>query len=158
MVAARKVLLVISACVGAVAADSLAISSAEIDQALGEDEVCRGDAVECALNALQVRASSVVAEEGEAMGACETGIVAQIAPLAPGCFKGCPEACGPLGTAINAYLTKGGKTAAKAEICKHKKEFSCAYRHWSDCKVLAVQAGTLGLDIPMSQKAMDSEC
>eukprot|EP00429_Kryptoperidinium_foliaceum_P127449 CAMPEP_0176272204 /NCGR_PEP_ID=MMETSP0121_2-20121125/45594_1 /TAXON_ID=160619 /ORGANISM="Kryptoperidinium foliaceum, Strain CCMP 1326" /LENGTH=154 /DNA_ID=CAMNT_0017612371 /DNA_START=94 /DNA_END=558 /DNA_ORIENTATION=+ len=154
MARALKTLFAASALVAALAQEP-AISRAEIDRALGDDEVCDGDAVACALNALQVKASAVAGAEG---GACDRGLVAQIKPLAPGCFKGCPQACGPLGDAINAYMTKGGEEAAKDVICKHKTEFSCAYSHWGDCKTLAVQAGSLGLHIPMSQHEMDTGC
>lgn len=136
----------------------LVVSNAEMDRALGDDEVCVGDAVSCALNALQVKASAVAAAEGEAMGACDKGIVAQIKPLAPGCFRGCPQACGPFGEAINAYMTKGGEKAAKGVICRHKTAFPCAYKHWGYCKTLALQAGNLGLHIPMSQHDMDHGC
>mmetsp|Transcript_42526 Transcript_42526/g.98477 ORF Transcript_42526/g.98477 Transcript_42526/m.98477 type:complete len:162 (-) Transcript_42526:60-545(-) len=139
------------------------ISQAEIDGALGDDDVCAATSGEegarCALQALQMKAGKLaVDEEGEEQNACTSGLVGQIRSFAPGCINACPQACGPLGSAISAYMAHGGQPAAKQVICAHKDEFACAYNHWGACKTLADKAAGFGFKLPTSKGALYSEC
>mmetsp|Transcript_17342 Transcript_17342/g.49285 ORF Transcript_17342/g.49285 Transcript_17342/m.49285 type:complete len:164 (-) Transcript_17342:255-746(-) len=139
-----------------------AVTNAEVDQALADDEVCGSygdEAAICALNALQAKALKVDAEnDGEAQGACDSGLVGQIKSFAPDCINACPQSCGALGQAINAYLTKGGQPAAKRVICQHKGEFSCAFDHWGACQKLADKAGGMGFKLPRSKGELYGGC
>merc|ERR1719343_578470 len=139
------------------------IDDAELDAALGSDDVCAADEdpAVCALSALQLKADkadAAAAAAGEERGACTSGIVGQIHSADPRCLDACPGACGPLGHAINAYLTRGGQPAATKDICKNKGAFSCAYRNWGKCGPLFEKAKGFGFDLPKSQGGLNSQC
>uniref|UniRef100_A0A7S2IY89 CPW-WPC domain-containing protein n=1 Tax=Zooxanthella nutricula TaxID=1333877 RepID=A0A7S2IY89_9DINO len=157
---APKAFVALALVVAALAQD--AVPDAEIDAALGSDDTCGSfgdDAAVCALNALQRRALEVDAEaDGEERGACDHGLVGQVKSFAPGCLGACPQACGPLGQAIDAYLKKGGQAAAKPVICRHKSQFACAYDHWGSCKTLVSKAAGFGFKLPTSAGALNAQC
>mmetsp|Transcript_99292 Transcript_99292/g.286506 ORF Transcript_99292/g.286506 Transcript_99292/m.286506 type:complete len:165 (-) Transcript_99292:117-611(-) len=162
--ALRKLVVLALAALGLSAdMESAAVSDAQINGALLDDDTCAAasgdDAARCALQALQMKSEKLATEEDdEAQNACTSGLVGQIRSFAPGCINACPQACGPLGSAITAYMAHGGQAAAKKVICAHKSQFACAYDHWGACKTLADKAAGFGFQLPRSKGSLYSQC
>mmetsp|Transcript_36227 Transcript_36227/g.109536 ORF Transcript_36227/g.109536 Transcript_36227/m.109536 type:complete len:163 (-) Transcript_36227:194-682(-) len=152
------------AVVNAVLAQQPASPDADMDAALGSDDTCGAfgeEAAVFALNALQRRASEVDAaavNDGMEQDACDKGLVGQVKAFAPKCVSACPQACGPLGKAIDAYLGQGGRGPARREVCHYKHQFACAYAHWSVCQPLVSKAASFGFKLPVSSSELVSEC
>mmetsp|Transcript_2086 Transcript_2086/g.6320 ORF Transcript_2086/g.6320 Transcript_2086/m.6320 type:complete len:171 (-) Transcript_2086:237-749(-) len=140
-----------------------AFPDAEVAEALGLDETCStdDDSLQCALNALQLKAKKLDAEaaEGE-LGACTSGMVGAIRKLAPSCVDSCPKACPMLGKAVTAYMTKGGQPAAKRVVCDNQSTFACFLQPSviGKCTKLFHTAAGLGLRLPTSSWSLMSEC
>eukprot|EP00932_Pfiesteria_piscicida_P017596 SRR837773.4475.p3 GENE.SRR837773.4475~~SRR837773.4475.p3 ORF type:complete len:163 (+),score=72.40 SRR837773.4475:48-491(+) len=146
------------------------MGAAEVDAALAEDDQCAAtgeEAALCHLNALQLKADKLAQEssaeeaEGEGEGnACTTGLVGQIHAFAAPCLDACSHACGALGQAINAYMTKGGQPAAMHVICHYKRQFSCALTgaNLPKCKGLIDKAAGFGFKLPSSMRELHGSC
>ncbi len=92
--------------------------------------------------------------------ACHAGLVGQVYHQAPTCFDACPQACGPLGQAITAYMTKGGQPAAKKVVCQNKGAFGCALTSGNlpKCRPLITKAASFGFKLPSSMGELNSQC
>ena len=86
---------------------------------------------------------------------CSGGILGQIKKDAPGCLEGCPQTCGPLQKAINAFLTKGGQKAVYGPVCTYKDAFACLYGN-GYCGALLAKGAAFG--VPMSAGALYAAC
>merc|ERR1719221_2439372 len=142
-------------------ASGAAISSSDLDEALGSDETCGAtgeEAAICALNALQRQVDMHAQGAGEeAQGSCTSGMVGKVNSMAPGCLTPCPQACGPLGQAISAFM-RGRQPAAKKVVCQYKHQFACLYGNYGKCKVLISKAASMGFHLPSSKGGLYGEC
>lgn len=129
-------------------ADSEAEDAAEVE---AEDEAEEGD------GDVEIEANSEVGAEG---GGCRAGLVGQIRKFAPSCLDSCPQICGPLGEAVNAFLKKGGEKAVKPVVCRHSSQFACALSgpNYSKCKPLIAKARSYGFSLPRDHAAFAKAC
>ena len=102
--------------------------------------------------------SSQVEAGGESQGPCDHGFARTAKMLAPKCMKACPSLCGPMGSAAKAFLGKGKQKGAMKEICEHKHEFACAFKHRDVCDALAHKARNMGFKMPSSSGELDGQC
>merc|ERR1719416_214067 len=136
-----------------------------VDAALGEDDQCARDDVQCALKALQVKASKEVPEVETAANAtdlpwqCTTGIVNRIRNQGPECFNRCPNLCGPVAVAVKRFF-RGGSTAVKKSICSMKQEFECAYHddNAAACEGFLAKARAFRVELPPTVDALTQQC
>mmetsp|Transcript_25242 Transcript_25242/g.64305 ORF Transcript_25242/g.64305 Transcript_25242/m.64305 type:complete len:163 (+) Transcript_25242:143-631(+) len=141
------------------------VEPSAVDAALVADDQCSAegeDGALCMLNALQMKAAKLevdAAAESEP-SSCTSGMVGQVRSFAPGCLDACPQACGPLGVAMNAYMTKGGQPAAKTAVCQYKSQFSCFLSSsvWPQCKELVEKAASFGFTLPHSVPQLNAGC
>eukprot|EP00405_Crypthecodinium_cohnii_P047831 CAMPEP_0206574204 /NCGR_PEP_ID=MMETSP0325_2-20121206/29307_1 /ASSEMBLY_ACC=CAM_ASM_000347 /TAXON_ID=2866 /ORGANISM="Crypthecodinium cohnii, Strain Seligo" /LENGTH=164 /DNA_ID=CAMNT_0054078765 /DNA_START=88 /DNA_END=582 /DNA_ORIENTATION=- len=149
--------------VGKVLADD--ISETALEAALADDGECAADAdpATCWLNALQLKAqkeAAVDTENEESQNSCTAGLVGQIRSYAPSCIDSCQQTCGAIGSAINAYLTKGGQPAAIRAVCQYKHQFGCFFQgnNLNKCRGLISKAAGYGFQLPTSQHQLNSQC
>mmetsp|Transcript_85708 Transcript_85708/g.247516 ORF Transcript_85708/g.247516 Transcript_85708/m.247516 type:complete len:163 (-) Transcript_85708:164-652(-) len=160
---ALRSLLALGLVAAAWSADVSPVTDADIHGALASDDTCASTGEEgamCALQALQLKAEQHAAEstEEEEQDACSSGLVGRVKSYAPGCIAPCPQACGPLGEAMNAYMKHGGQPAAKRVVCAHKSQFSCYLHHWDACQGLVNKAAGFGFHLPRSTGELYGQC
>mmetsp|Transcript_26197 Transcript_26197/g.56823 ORF Transcript_26197/g.56823 Transcript_26197/m.56823 type:complete len:90 (-) Transcript_26197:217-486(-) len=83
----------------------------------------------------------------------------QIRPIAPECFKMCPEICGPLNQAIDAYASWQDAPGATGAVCKSIRAFECPLTTaYSQCKVLLQKTTEYGVAPITSYSQLQATC
>jgi len=95
-----------------------------------------------------------------ASSACHRGYVKMARDMAPRCIDQCSHSCPAVGEAINAYMTRGGQSAAIRSVCKNKWAFSCFVKsnHVGNCRVFFDKARRFGFALPDSEGALNRQC
>jgi hypothetical protein len=96
----------------------------------------------------------------DAGNSCQSGLVGQAYKYAPACFNKCSYACGAINEAINAYMRKGGQSAAKKVVCRRKSQFSCFVKRSNigNCRPLISKAASFGFSLPSSVGDLNRQC
>jgi len=91
---------------------------------------------------------------------CTNGMVGKIRAYGTSCIDSCQGMCGPLSSAINAFLTKGGAPAVRPVVCSHQSNFRCALTgsNWAKCAPLIKKAASFGFTLPNSVSALSKQC
>ena len=116
------------------------------------------DAAAPSLRGAESALSSQAEASGESQGPCDHGYARTAKMLAPKCLKACPEMCVPMGAVAKAFLGKGKQEGAMKELCSHKHDFACGFKHKDVCDALGHKARKMGFKMPMSQGELDGQC
>merc|ERR1719369_79579 len=110
------------------------------------------------LRGVNTALSSQAAASSDSQGPCDHGFARTAKMLAPKCMKACPTLCGPMGAAAKAFLGKGKQDGAMKEVCAHKHDFACAFKHRDVCDKLAHKARNMGFKMPTSKDELFGKC
>merc|ERR1712099_63513 len=101
---------------------------------------------------------------GASTGQCDTALLRKLQKKVGRhvwheCVDHYPEVCHRIDSSIKAYLRKGGKRAAKRNLCSHQGDFKDALTKNSEkCKALVKKARHEGLYLPSSMKSFKKMC
>jgi hypothetical protein len=135
-------------------------AEAAVDPAFGADEVQEVVKQQASLRgaADTVGEVEVEAQAEVDAGSCRSGLVGRVYKVAPACMNACSYTCGPLSEAINAYLTKGGRPAAKKVVCRKKWAFACPLKRKNSKKCRPLIRKASGFGLPTSIGQLNRQC
>jgi len=116
---------------------------------------------QCAGSLMETDAVEAAVEaQNTTYNACTQGMVGKIRAFGTSCIDSCQGMCGPLESAVNAFLTKGGAPAVKPVVCSHQHQFRCALTgsNAAKCAPLIRKAASFGFTLPNSVGALSRQC